>query len=491
MDKKLYQLTNPQKSIWYTEQFFKNTPINNICSYAVIHENLNFDVLKKAINLVVKQNDAFRLQFCLQNNEIMQYVKEYKEFDIEIIDLVNEKQLQKLEKDLSNEIFDIFNSDLYLVKLIQFPDHSGAVLLNVHHLIADSWGMGLAIKEILKNYRALLKNEKYEPKFSYIDYIKSENEYIESSIFTKDAEYWKEIFKTIPEQATIPSLKNSKTSSNAAKRLSFTLGTNIMKKINSVCSENKISVFNFFMAVYSLYLSRVSGIDDFVIGTPIINRKNVQEKNTMGMFINTLPLRINITNQNQFKDFCKNISINLLSSFRHQKYSYNNVLNDLRKQNSNIPNLYNFLISYQITKAVDNEFGDYSANWMFNNCCGNDINIHLHDLNDSGELLVSYDYLLDKYISKDMKDIHNRILHIIEQVIQNMEINLNNIEIITPKEKEKMLDNFNNMKIHYPTNETILSLFEKQVIKTPDNIAVKIIDDRGIESLKVIRIGDE
>ena len=474
MDKKLYPLTNPQKSIWYTEQFFNKTPINNICSYAIIHEPLDFDALKKAINLVVKQNDAFRLQFCLQNNEIMQYVKEYKEFDIEIIDLVNEKQLQKLEQDMSHNVFDIFNSDLYLVKLIQFPDQSGAVLLNVHHLIADSWSMGLAIKEILKNYRLLLKNENYNPNNSYINYIKTETEYINSSSFEKDKEYWQQKFKKIPELATIPSLKNSKTSSNAGKRISFTLGTNIMKKINSVCSKNKFSVFNFFMAVYSLYISRVSGIDDFVIGTPIINRKNVTEKNTMGMFINTLPLRINTSSNNEFKDFCKDISVNLLSSFRHQKYSYNNVLNDLRKQNSNIPNLYNVLISYQITKAVDNEFGDYSATWMFNNCCGNDINIHLHDLNDTGELLVSYDYLIDKYSSKEMKNIHNRILHIIDQIVTNNEINLNDIEIVTKLEKSKILDNFNNVNIPYPTQETVLSLFEKQVNKTPDNIAVKI-----------------
>lgn len=474
MDKKLYQLTNPQKSIWYTEQFFNKTPINNICSYAVVHEVLDFDILKKAINLMVKQNDAFRLQFCLQNNEIMQYVKEYKEFDIEIIDLVNEKQLQKLEQDLSNQLFDIFNSDLYLVKLIQFPDNSGAILLNVHHLIGDSWSMGLAVKEILKNYRMLLKSEDYTPHFSYINYIKSENDYIESNSFEKDKEYWAEKFKTIPMQASIPSLKNSKSNSNSAKRISYTLNKNIMEKINSVCSENKISVFNFFMAVYSLYISRVTGLDDFVIGTPILNRKNANEKCTMGMFINTLPLRINVSSGQLFKDFCKDISVNLLSSFRHQKYSYNNVLNDLRKKHSNVPNLYDVLISYQITKAVDNEFGDYSANWLFNNCCANGINIHLHDLNDSGELLVSYDYLIDKYSSKEMKNIHNRILHIIEQIVENSEINLNNIEIVTKTEKEKILDNFTNVKIPYPTKETVLSLFEKQVAQTPNNIAVKI-----------------
>lgn len=473
-NKELFELTNPQKSIWYTEQFYEGTTVNNICTSGTIYGNIDVNLLKHAINNVVRQNDSFRIHVVLDNNVAKQYISDYKEFDINVEYVNAESEIKSIENEEAKYKFNIIDSDLFKFKIVLRKNKFACIILTVNHLIGDSWSLGLVIQEILKNYNALKNNEEYVPDtFSYLDYIDSEKEYKSSKKFENDKTYWNEIFKTIPEQATIPcSINGVKNTSYNAKRLSFEINKKTITKINHFCKTSHISTFNFFMTVFSIYISKVSNITDFVIGTPILNRSNYKEKHTTGMFINTVPVRFNNVNHNTFKNLVDAISTNLLGILRHQKYSYNSILEDIRKTNGNIPSLYNITISYQITKAFDNSLGNYKTDWIFNNYCPNDFNIHIYDINDTGNLIINYDYLTDKYSEDDIINMNNRIYYMIDQILDNTNINSCDIEIVTPEEKNKIFNVFNNTKVIYSKEKTIVQLFEKQVKKNPNNIAV-------------------
>lgn len=473
-NKELFELTNPQKSIWYTEQFYEGTTVNNICVSGTLYGNINEDLLKQAINNVVEQNDSFRIHIVLKDNIAKQYISDYTNFNIGVEYINDESEIKQIESEEAKYKFDVIDSDLFRFKIAMSKNNFASIILTVNHLIADSWSLGLVIQEIIKNYNSIKNNENFTPDtFSYLDYINSENEYKNSKKFENDKIYWNQIFNTIPEQATIPCLINgAKNVSYSANRLGFEINKDILYKINDFCRENHISTFNFFMAIFSIYIGRVSNIDDFVIGTPILNRSNFKEKHTTGMFVNTVPVRFDNINDGTFKNLTNNVATKMLGILRHQKYSYNSILEDLREKNGNIPNLYNIIISYQITKAFNSDLGDYKTNWTFNNYCANDFNIHIYDINDTGNLIIDYDYLIDKYSEDDVIDIHNRIVNMINQVLANNDINSCDIEIVTPEEKNKMLNIFNDTYYDYPDNLMVSQLFEKQVEKTPENIAL-------------------
>ena len=469
-----YLLTNPQKSIWLTEKVYSGTSINNISGYTYIDEDVEFNVLKKAINEVIKLNDSMRIKVEENQNSCVQYFSEYTSFDIDIFELSSKQDVEKKALELAQIPFEIKNSLLFKFNLFRLPNKQGGFFLSAHHLIGDSWSLGLIVKDILRIYSEF-KNNTYVPKDSpsYINYINNEKEYINSDKFLKDKAYWDEIFKTVPEVATIPSIKGNNTHSYKSTREKFIIPDNEINKIKEFCTNNKISVYNFFMAIYSLYLGRVSNLDDFVIGTPILNRTNFEQKHTTGMFISTAPLRINLNHDLSFAEFIKQIASNTMSLLRHQRYPYQAILEDLRKKDSNIPNLYNVVLSYQITKTFDEESGiKYSAEWLSNGTCADDLQVHLFDLNDKGSMTVAYEYKIDKYDNENISDLHARILTIIKQVIGNKDILLKNIEIVTSEEKHKILYEFNNTKSDYPKDKTIVDLFEEQVEKTPDSIAV-------------------
>jgi len=469
-------LTNPQNSIWLTEKFFKGTSVNNICGYVYIKDEVNFDVLKKSINELVKTNDSMRFKFKEENDSCLQYENNYEEFDIETFEFSSESDIDKKALEMANIPFDFENSFLFKFILFKLPNNSGGFIVNVHHIIGDSWTLGLIAKEVTGIYSSLLNNTYEEKQFpSYINYINNEKEYINSEKYIKDKAYWDEVFKTVPELSSIPSTKDNKNISHSCEgaREKFIIPEKEISKIKEFCTNNKISIYNFFMAVYSLYLGMVSNLDDFVIGTPILNRTNFEQKHTMGMFISTAPLRINLDHDLSFIDFSKNIASNSMSLLRHQRYPYQAILEDLRKKDANIPNLYNVVLSYQITKTVEEENDiKYSTDWVFNGNCADELQIHLFDLHGEDSITVAYDYKSEKYDSQDIKNLHARVLTIINQVIDKNEILLKNIEIVTPEEKHKILYEFNNTAVDYPRDKTIVALFEEQVEKTPDNIAV-------------------
>ena len=470
-------LTNAQKSIWVTEQYYRGSSINNICGSAVIQEEVDFDKLEESIKLVCKKHDNFWLEFKLVDGEVKQVLSERKKIQIDTVNIAGQNDLENEINKISRTTFKLENSKLFKFYIFKFKDGKGAFVLNIHHLISDAWTLALICNEIIKTYSALKQNKEIQEKaiYSYIDYIKSEKEYQKSEKFEKDKKYWEERFQNIPEVATIPgSIKEKNDTNNPdGERKQYQIEKKDIAKIKEYCKENRISLYNFFMAVYAIYIGEISGLDEFVIGTPILNRTNFKEKKAAGMFINMAPFKINMDEKIGFQKFVKNIATDSMDMLKHQKYSYQALIENLRKRDKNIPNLYNILLSYQITNAQQTEEDiKYKTEWTFNGCCAEDIDIQIYDLNDTGSLNVAYDYKTSKYAEKDIEAIHKRILNIINQVIGTKNILLKDIDIVTVEEKEKLLRKFNETEVVYDKDATVIELFENKVLEFPDKVAL-------------------
>lgn len=472
----LYDLTNPQKSIWLTEQFYRGTSINVICGTVLIDDIVNFDVLSKAINIFLKDNDSFRIKLCLdENGEVKQFFQDFCEKHFDVLNVSNNIELKNLEKEIATSPFNILGDALFSITPFQILTGKGGFIVKAHHIIADACTASLVASKIMTTYSSIL-NEDEEIKSiptSYINYINSENEYLNSPKFEKDKEYWEEQFQTVPEFGVIPSLIESSAESSHAERQVFEIDNFLLNNINSFCKDNKLSLFNFFMAIYAIYIGKVSNLNDFILGTPILNRTTFLEKNTPGMFISTVPFKFCIQNDKTFVEFAQKISLDSLSMFRHQKYPYQNILEHIRKSKPNQPNLYDILISYQNSKTNRNSCEvPYSVNWTFNGNVADSMQIHIFDMNDEGSLNVAYDFRLNKYSLADIHNIHHRILNIINQILMSSNITLGKINIVTYDEKDLILNKFNDTYLEYNHNKTIVDFFEEQVEKNPNNIAL-------------------
>lgn len=473
MDNKLKKLTNPQNSIWLTDKFYDSSSLFNLGGTLLIHQKVDFDILERAINLFIQKNEGMRLAFKLHAEKTYQYIQDYSYKKLAIYTVNSEEELHSLEENFIHTKFNISKGFLYEFKLIKLKNGHGGFNITLHHLITDAWSISLLVSEIIDIYSKLIKKEAISEELnpSYIEYIESEENYLNSEKFKKDAQFWEDVFNRCPTCVSF-SQKNSQDISHEAKRKIFSLGNS--EQINEFCKNNNISVFTFFMTVVAFYLHRITGSQDVVIGSPILNRNGAKEKKMIGLFINTLPVKIEISDNNiSFSELVRHVSEKQFSMFRHHKYPYSNILEYVRKKYKFSNSLYDTIVSYQNARNNSQTSDiEYSTNWDFNGSTFNSLDIHLYDMDNTGILNVFYDYRLDKFEDDEIIDIHNRLLHIMEQVMVNFSIPLKNIEIVTNIEKENLLYKFNDTKLDYPKDKTINELFEEQCKRTPNKVAI-------------------
>ena len=168
-------LTNSQKSIWVTEQYYKGSSINNICGSAIMEEKIDFKKLEKAVEIVYQKHDNFRLQLRIEDGEVKQVLSDKKEIKINTINVATSKELEKEIEKIVRTPFKLENSELFKFYIFKFQNGEGGFMLNIHHLIADAWTLAFICNEIIKTYSALKQNKEIETKaiYSYIDYIKA------------------------------------------------------------------------------------------------------------------------------------------------------------------------------------------------------------------------------------------------------------------------------------------------------------------------------
>ena len=309
MEKNLYDLTNPQKSIWYTEQFFKNTSVNNIGGTIIIKDKISFDLLKKSIYEYVKTNDSFLIKLCFdEKGDIKQYIGEFSPFNVDYISFSSLDELYKFEKNDCERKFDMINSNLFHFTMFSLPDATGGVVLTVHHIISDAQTVNQIAPKLMNFYSSFLNNT--TPEFlqtSYVDYINSEQKYLSSEKYNNDKMFWENLFENPFTPASLSTKSIDSFAMCSSSRECFLIDKEKMNKINDYCKLNNISCYHFFMSVFSLYIGKVTNEKNFVIGTPILNRTNFKEKNTAGMFISTVPFLVNLEENTLFSEFASKI----------------------------------------------------------------------------------------------------------------------------------------------------------------------------------------
>jgi amino acid adenylation domain-containing protein len=471
-----YPLTHPQKGIWYTEKLYQGTSIGIIAATLKIHGNINYDFLDKAINLAIEKNDALRINIVEKNGEPFQYVLPYKYRKIELIDFSNDSLDKVYEWDTAQAQtpLDIENHEFCKFYLLKIDKDYGGFFIKIHHTIADAWSIILIANQTIKFYEDLVNSTQIEDNNfpSYIDYIKNEQLYVESERYSKDKQFWVDKFSQLPE---ISSLKNRNDNSFdlKARRKTFILPGKLCKKINDYCSENKTSILTLFLCALSIYINRITDKKDIVVGTPVLNRTNIKEKETVGMFINTIPLRINVDDNITFGEFSNVISSTILQSLKHQKYSMDYLLNELREKHKGIEKLFDICLSYQNAKFKKSDlFEGQEGRWHFTGCQKESLYIHINEREGNGELVLNYDYLSDLFYAKEIDFIHDHLIRLLWHALDNPYRELAQIDMVSEKEKYKILYEFNNTESYFPRDKVIGNIFEEQVNSTPDNIAL-------------------
>lgn len=463
-----YELTFPQKNIWLVENFYDSKLINIISGSLVIKKEFDISKAEETVNKFVELNDAMRLRICVENGLPKQYVSAFAPFKADKISVEGktEQEIDSLKKEYISKPIDVIENPLFSYLLIDRGHGVGEIFLKSHHLICDGWSGSKMVVGLAKIYDKILNHETdFDSYPSYLDYIKKEQEYVAGDKYLKDEEFWKEYIMDFKEGVA---LKNKVASNLKAKRFSVKLNEKLNNIVMDFCKTNKTSPYSVFMTALAIYLKRVTEKEDVIIGTPVLNRGNFNEKQMQGMFVSTMPVRFKINEQDTFIKICLDNARESMTLFRHQRFPYAKTSENYNKNNEEASELFNVMVSYQNARATFERSDAYKMTWNFSGEIQDEFEIHIVDLNDDGILEVDFDYLTDLFDEQEIKYIAERIFAIIEDGIVN-DKTVENIEIMSNEEKTIILNN--NVTKKYPLDLTIIDIFKNHVKQNPNGIA--------------------
>lgn len=467
---KLYQLTHPQKRIWYNEKLYPGLPVHNVGGIGKIIGKVNYNKLSKAINAFIEKNEGIRLQMVEENGEAKQYVSEYHYTDIEHFDLsdFNDLELNKWIDHKFNQPLSFYNSPLFYFAILDLKDNNSGILGIYHHIIADGWAVDFCSRQILRIYTQLVRGEEISAEniFSYIDYIESEREYLNSSRFSKNRAYWLEKYKTLPE-LEVKKYKDS----TAGVRKTYQIDETRAEKIRNFTSDSKQTISTIFISALILYLSKITQREDIVIGIPVFNRTDNKQKNMFGMFTSTMPFRFLIDQNDSVQALISKVARELKKGYVNQEYPYDLLVRDLELQKNGYGGLYEVCFNYYNTEfnyQADGQAVEFTE--AYNGHQLYPMQIILKEW--LGNMVICIDYQKDNYMASQIDDTYEYMMNILLCMAGKQDAVISEIELLSVSESNYYIYELNSTKSNYDSDRTITEIFEKQVFDTPDRIAV-------------------
>ncbi|NLM20865.1 MAG: amino acid adenylation domain-containing protein, partial [Peptococcaceae bacterium] len=468
-----YPLTNSQKSIMIIDQFNPHNKFVWQANTIKILGNIDYQVLNKAINNVIKHNDIFQCRLTNRYNEIKQYFVPFEESKIEYKDFNFPEGIDSYYQWINqknNQMMNIFDEKLYYFAIIKFSNTQGGFYFKCHHLICDAWSYVLCIGQIIETYKALVQGKNIQmPAFAYLDYIAKEQKYLQSERYLSDKIYWSNILDKVHDPILID---QGNRNGFAAKRKTISLPLEWQNKIKELCVRFQVSPFIVFMALLAIYFMKTKDRKTVTIGATVLNRMTLKDKRTAGPFFNDLPFVICLDPSLEFDKYIKDLNSQWMELLRHSSYPYINILKDYREKHKVKDKLFDVTITF-VTAMYQSEIADteISIERFFNGEEVSSLCIGIEDLEGRGTYNINYDYAYDLLTEKDISLIHSSLLNMLNNVLENPSQKIKSINMLSAHEQDKIINQFNNKD--YDKNEnTILEMFSLQARRYPEKTAL-------------------
>lgn len=477
-----YDLTNPQLSVWKVDQFYKEANLNILCGAYFFKEDIDEKILLKASRIHFEEIDVTSSIITTikdkdGNSVPKQYFDKNLKIHVNLTYLKEEDDFDEFVKLKMSEI-KLNGGPLATIQVFKLYDGKVGYMAISHHIIADAYSAVIIHQRVMEIYDLLIKGEKVQKQYSsFENYLKEELKYPQSKRFQKDKEYWSSFDLSQYEFKEFRNIKNNLNTNKyglKAAVLSLDINEAFVEKMNKFLELKKTTETIFFSSLYLMYFALLQNTDKYALGFPVLNRVNKIERTTSGMFINEVPLSLDLKEIDSIDDLLLNTKKQLTKILRHQKYSYEYTLDDIREEQNDFTGTHNIVFSYQLNKISDNHPVEYK--WFnFGNIL-NDIEIHMSNIHSTKDINVLYHYKEAKFNEEMIKDTHERIIHIANTIIDNelneeKQLKISEIDIVLPKEKENILNKYNNKK-RVKIEKTPYEMFLDQLLLDPQKNAI-------------------
>ena len=262
--------------------------------------------------------------------------------------------------------------------------------------------------------------------------------------------------------------------------IDFKLDEEVTTDLKKLCAETGSTLYMVLLSVYNIALSKYSGQEDIIVGSPIAGRPHADLQNIMGMFVNTLAMRNYPKGNKTYLEFLKEVKENSLKAYENQDYQFEELeekLQDRRDMSRNqIFDVMFVLQNMETNNMLIKDLEIYSYN-NESNISKFDLTLTASEIKDN--ILLNLEYCTKLFNKDTIKRFTVHFKNIIKEILKNKNIKVKNIDMLSEREKAQLITEFNNTYAEYPKKKTVQEIFEEQVEKTPENIAV-VFEDKSL-----------
>ncbi|HLP62280.1 MAG TPA: amino acid adenylation domain-containing protein, partial [Candidatus Deferrimicrobium sp.] len=479
--KEYYPQSSAQRRIYVIHRMEENSIRYNITHAVTIEGEIDESRFQGIFARIIKRHESLRTSFLMINDEAVQIVHEEAEFEI---------GYYKDYTDFQKSSFNLSHAPLLRVALLKIAEKKHLLLLDIHHIIADGASIDILQDEIISIYNG----EELPPlPVNYKDYAGWQNREKNSQRIHEQGKYWQEVFAgEIPFLNLPTDYKRPVLQSFDGSRLNFEISIDMTAKLKALALATGATMYMVVLAVYTIFLAKISGQDDIVIGTPASGRSHTDLEKIIGMFVNTLTLRNYPSGEKEFLHYLSEIKDSTVKAFENQDYQYEDLVDQVVKDRdiSRNPLFDTMFVMQQNTVVREPDIPGLKIKPYEHENTTSKFDLTLEGKEDNERLLFWFEYSTKLFKHETIGRFIAYFINIIKGVVENSREKISDFEIITEAEKKLVLFDFNDTGIAYPMGKTIHQLFEEQVEQTPDHIALVGADLRVCPSRNACNVGN-
>ncbi len=475
-------LSYSQQSLWFVEQLQPNSAAYNIPSALKLAGSLNVGALQRSLQAVIDRHDILRTRFTATDGKPMQYIRPSAQLDVPVEDVSvlptqqREAIIRTLISQEARKPFDLGTDLMMRAKLIRAGAQEHVLLITMHHIAADHWSFFLLYRELEEFYKAFAAGS--EPQLpalpaQYADYAVTQRERVDGSLDQQLA-WWKEqLAGELPILELPGSRSRPAVPTGNGARVPVRLPATLCESIRKLSQAENVTVFTFLTAAFQTLLHRCSGQENVIVGAPIGGRTRQETERLIGYFVNSVALKTDFSGEPTFRQVVARAKESVLGALNNQEVPLDMVAHALRvKREGALHPLFQVMFQFQATPLTPLRLADIRAESLpFETGTAKfDLILTLAD-NDEG-YCGDLEFNTDIFDGADAERILGHFKTLLESIVANPDEQVSKLAILTEQERHHLLVERNRTQTDYPRDATIDQLFEEQVRRVPDAVAL-------------------
>ncbi|MCH7920792.1 MAG: amino acid adenylation domain-containing protein [Planctomycetes bacterium] len=477
------ELSVGQQQLWFFSRLESNTAAY-VLSYSIrLLGSLDVRLLEKSLNRILERHEILRTTYYDVGGKPLQAVSQPSFVRFPLIDLTTKASSEKnaeVSRIASIEAgtpFDIARDHCLRAQIVKLSKEEHVLLLSLHHIAFDGWSVGVLFKEITEFYSAYQTGKEAKvPRLpiQYADYASWQRRWLETDEFKRQLNYWKTrldgelpVFE-LPTDRARPSVQ----SFNGEWKV-FELDRNLTQSLKHLSRRNDCTLFMTLLGAYYVLLSRYSGQNDIVIGSPVANRNVEEIENLIGFFMNSVALRIRPSSDPTFLQLLKCVRETTIEALENQDVPFGTLVEKLRPERSFSHNpIYQVMFVLQNSPLASYEFSgiSVSSHEIDSGTALFDLTLNMWE-EDSG-LNGYFEFNTDLFDTRTIECMVGHYEALLQDIVAYPEKKIGHLQLLKKDELERILYGWNNTYSDFPDHLCIHEIFEERVKSSPAAIAL-------------------